>query len=120
MQSDFAVQALNSEPVAALRSRVTVTEDTGMTAAFPNHYRARLRVVFAGGTSIDHQQNDAWGDPELPLSRDGLIAKFAELSAAAGVQADLTTALVDATLSLASSSHVHQWTARWPTLGTAQ
>jgi 2-methylcitrate dehydratase PrpD len=120
MQSDFAVEGLNGPGVADMRRRVTVREDVEMTAAFPRHYRARVTVALADGTSIEHQQNDAWGDPEQPLSKDALVAKFVESCDAAGIELCVTAALVETTLSLASASDINDWTAGWPTLRPAQ
>jgi len=111
---DFAVSNLADPNVVALRERVSVGEDAGLTSAFPNHYAARLKVTMSNGDVLNHLQEDAWGDPELPLSQEGLQAKFFMLFDAAGVERAVTQALLAATLALPMSTTVSDWTALWP------
>jgi 2-methylcitrate dehydratase PrpD len=97
-----------------LRERVSVVEDADLTTAFPNHYAARVTVTMANGEVLTHLQGDAWGDPELPLSQEGLQAKFFMLFDAAGVERPITHMLLTATLALPTSANVSDWTALWP------
>ncbi|MFN5028973.1 MAG: MmgE/PrpD family protein [Burkholderiales bacterium] len=113
---DFAVSNLADPNVVALRERVSVGEDAGLTSAFPNHYAARLKVTMSNGDVLNHLQEDAWGDPELPLSQEGLQAKFFMLFDAAGVERAVTQALLAATLALPMSTTVSDWTALWPSV----
>ncbi len=62
--SDFTKEAIAR--LAPLRAKVTVGEDPAITARYPAHFGARVN---------GHEVQDALGDPERPLSRDGLIAK---------------------------------------------
>jgi 2-methylcitrate dehydratase PrpD len=111
---DFAVSNLDVSSVVALRERVSVVEDAEQTAAFPNHYAARVTVTFNHGEVMSHLQEDAWGDPELPFSQEGLQAKFVMLFDAAGVERAITQTLLTATLALPTAINVSGWTALWP------
>ncbi|MFM7460898.1 MAG: MmgE/PrpD family protein [Burkholderiales bacterium] len=113
---DFALSNLAVANVVALRERVGVVEDVGLTSVFPNHYAARLKVTMANGNVLSHLQKDAWGDPELPFSQEGLQAKFVMLFDAAGVEPDVTQTLLTATLALPMHAKVSDWTALWPSV----
>jgi 2-methylcitrate dehydratase PrpD len=119
MQEDFAVASLELPDIKACRSLVKVAEDSDMTHGFPRQYQARVTVTLDDGAVFAHTQQNAWGDPELPLSMDGLQAKFRELVTGAGVSADVANALLHDTLQLPTASRVSAWTATWPTLGAA-
>lgn len=111
----FAVAALNEPQLRALRERVSVHEAGDMTSQFPQHYGARVVVKLHDGTSMSHDQPDALGDPELPLSDAQVRDKARKLFASAGFEE--SAPLIDATLHLASeSAHrpITAWTALWP------
>jgi 2-methylcitrate dehydratase PrpD len=113
--ADFAVDALDSPKIAALRARIRVVEDPAMTQAFPQHYAARATLILADGRTLSHTANDAWGDPECPLSAEDVMAKADGLLALAGVaNAGTRLGLLRATLDLDTVSHVREWTAQWP------
>jgi 2-methylcitrate dehydratase PrpD len=114
--ADFAVLNLDVANAVALRERVSVVEDAQLTATFPNHYAARVTVTMVDGKVLTHLQEDAWGDPELPLSQEGLQAKFFMLFEAAGVERVITNMLLTATLALPTSAIVSDWTALWPNI----
>ncbi|OYY90916.1 MAG: hypothetical protein B7Y45_05715 [Sphingomonas sp. 28-66-16] len=66
--------------LAEARARVTVTESPAITARYPAHFGATVRC---GGES--EALIDTLGDPERPLSRDGVIAKARALFAWGGL-----------------------------------
>ncbi len=79
--ADFEPDAISA--LADVRARVRVVEDADISARFPQHYGAR---VSAAGHTAD--LIDTRGDPERPLSRDGVIAKARTLMTWGGVAAD--------------------------------
>lgn len=66
--ADFEPDAIAA--MATDRARVQVAEEAEITARYPEHYGAR---VSCGGESVE--LIDTLGDPERPLSKDGVIAK---------------------------------------------
>ncbi len=66
--ADFEPEAIAA--LAPLRERVSVSAAERFTAAYPAHFGAS---VTAGGHSVT--LTDTLGDPERPLSREGIIAK---------------------------------------------
>ena len=98
--SAFEPEAIRDEGLARLRARVTVTEDAGLTARFPERYGARI-VVRAGGREHTAEVRDALGDPDLPLTDDQLFAKVAMLMRAGGAAEGWIGAICRATLRLA-------------------
>jgi 2-methylcitrate dehydratase PrpD len=109
---DFAVAQLARADFVALRTRISVTESTMLTEAFPNHYGAHLRLTMLDGSVMDHQQNDAKGDPELPMSQHDIEIKAHMLLQAAG--AHNNGQLIAATLKLYDAKSLHAWTQLWP------
>jgi len=71
---DFEPEAIGDPATAAARRRVKVLEAPEISARYPARFGAR---VSAGGRSVGLV--DALGDPERPLSRDGIIAKAKQL-----------------------------------------
>jgi 2-methylcitrate dehydratase PrpD len=61
---DFTPEAIAA--LASLRAQVTVAEDAGITARYPAHFGARVNGL---------ELVDCRGDPERPLSHEGLLAK---------------------------------------------
>lgn len=79
--ADFEPDAIAA--LAPARARVRVIEAAEITARYPAHFGAR---VTAGGEAVELV--DTLGDPERPLSREGLIAKAQALMDWGGVGAD--------------------------------
>lgn len=86
--ADFEPDAIAA--LAEARSRVSVQEDAALTADYPAHFGARVSSA-AGEVTL----RDTLGDPERPLSRDGLIAKAQALMQWGG----LSPAMADAAIS---------------------
>lgn len=78
--ADFEPAAIAA--LASARSRVTVREDAAITARYPDHFGA---TASAGGERV--ALIDTLGDPERPLSPDGVIAKARALFAWGGLDA---------------------------------
>jgi 2-methylcitrate dehydratase PrpD len=72
--ANYTVEAIARPDFAALRDQVKVCECTDISARFPEHFGARVTV---GGRTIE--LIDTRGDPERPLSEDGLHAKVHSL-----------------------------------------
>ena len=66
--ADFEPDAIAA--LAEARSRVSVAEGDEFTAAYPSHFGARV-ISAAGEVTL----RDTLGDPERPLSREGLVSK---------------------------------------------
>lgn len=75
---DFEPDAIAA--LADARALVSVREDNAITARYPDHFGA---TVIAGGDR--EALVDTLGDPERPLSRDGVIAKARALMAWGGL-----------------------------------
>jgi 2-methylcitrate dehydratase PrpD len=75
---DFEPDAIAA--LADARAQVGVREDPAITARYPAHFGATVR---AGGDS--ETLIDTLGDPERPLSRDGVIDKARALFAWGGL-----------------------------------
>lgn len=76
--ADFEPDAISA--LAKSRARVRVAEAAEFSARYPEHFGAR---VTAGGRTVE--LSDTLGDPERPLSSDGVIAKARALMAWGGL-----------------------------------
>lgn len=91
----FETDALDLPKYTAIREICEVVEDPAMTAAYPAHFGARLRLTVQGTETVVHIP-DAWGDTENPMSAEAITAKFHMLAKAAGVDSiPLQTAALD-------------------------
>ena len=72
--------AVHDPAIAALRHRVTVTEDPAMSALAPRLRPARVTVVLADGRSATHGCDSHRGDFYVPFAEDELRSKFRELA----------------------------------------
>jgi 2-methylcitrate dehydratase PrpD len=76
--ADFEPEAIAA--LAEARKRVSVREDGEFTSVYPAHFGARI-TSNTGEVTL----RDTLGDPERPLSREGVIAKARELMAWGGI-----------------------------------
>jgi 2-methylcitrate dehydratase PrpD len=109
--ADFVHSQLQLASIITLRERVEVRENAEMSQQFPAHYQALIRVTHRDGSVVTHTQLDAKGDPELPLSKDEITAKARMLMTVAEVS-DIEE-IIAATLAMAQSKSVKDWTQRW-------
>ncbi len=94
--SSFEAQA--RDRLAHLRQKVKASIGQPQADAYPVHWGTRIVATFADGRTLVGEARDALGDPEAPVSREGLIAKAENLMAHAGWQrADETIAAILAT-----------------------
>lgn len=108
----FEVDALDRPAYTEIRHICDVAEDTEITAAYPAHFGARLRVVIGGAETVIDMP-DAWGDTENPMSAAAVINKFEMLSAWAGAE---SSALREAALDTANGAYtLRQLLAKLPT-----
>jgi 2-methylcitrate dehydratase PrpD len=72
--------ALKDPVIAALRQRVTVTEDPAMTAVAPRLRPARVTVTLTDGRTLTHACVSHRGDFQAPFTDAELREKFRELA----------------------------------------
>ncbi len=75
--------AVHDPVIAALRHRVTVTEDTVMSAKAPRLRPARVTVVLTDGRTASHACDSHRGDFQHPFTEAELREKFRELAGVA-------------------------------------
>lgn len=76
----FTPEALNRADLRAFMSRVSVTEDAEIAAAYPVKRQARLKIILKSGQALEHFQPTRKGDPDDPLTDAELIEKYDELA----------------------------------------
>lgn len=72
--------AVHDPVIAALRHRVTVTEDPAMTAVAPRLRPARVTVELTDGRRSTHARDSHRGDFQEPFAEEELREKFRELA----------------------------------------
>jgi 2-methylcitrate dehydratase PrpD len=76
--TDFEPDAIAA--LAGVRAQISVVEAPALTAAYPAHFGATIKTAHDNVTL-----SDARGDPERPLSREGIIAKAQQLMMLGGL-----------------------------------
>lgn len=92
--SHYTEAACADPQVAAWRAKVTVSEDAGCSARFPQHYGASVQVHLADGRVLAAERIDAWGDPEQPMAQADVDAKALSLAQWGGVDGALAQRLI--------------------------
>ena len=100
----YESDALSFAPVQALRERIKLASSRRFDRAFPHHFGAAIRLRTRSGEVMQAAVEDAWGDPEWPLSDADLGAKAADLFESAGFEAARARRIIDQTLSLAEQA----------------
>ncbi|MFK7751838.1 MAG: MmgE/PrpD family protein [Sedimentitalea sp.] len=86
--ADFTTEALEIKTLKQVRDKIDVLEDPALTAAFPNHMGAGLDITLHDGPVMAHTAAHAPGDPDMPVTREALHAKFRTNLRAAGADPD--------------------------------
>ena len=76
----FDDAALPDPAIRAIMPRITVERADDLAAAYPRKRQARLHLTLTDGRRFDRFQPHRRGDPEQPVTRDDLIAKFDDLA----------------------------------------
>jgi 2-methylcitrate dehydratase PrpD len=103
----FLPTALEGDPLPQLRARVVLSEHAGLSARYPAHYGARVRVLLRDGTILEGAADDAWGDPEWPLDEAALIDKARTLIAWGGLDTSTAARLLEAAIGLPRAGSLH-------------
>lgn len=90
----FRPERLADPATQALMSRIRLTVDPELDAAFPGKRAARITFKLRDGRSANYLQPTRKGDPEAPLTDEELNQKFLELAAPV-LGADTGQALLD-------------------------
>jgi 2-methylcitrate dehydratase PrpD len=110
----FEPAAIARPDVAALRAKVEVAIAEPYVSAYPARFGAEVEVELADGTRRITRMPDALGDPENPLSVEGVRAKALTLMQAAHLESARTERIADACLALAAGETVADLVALLP------
>ncbi|WP_114966107.1 MmgE/PrpD family protein [Alkalilacustris brevis] len=76
----FSPEALARADLRDFMHKVTVVEDSEITAAYPARRQARLIIKLNSGEVIEHFQPTRKGDPDDPFTDAELVEKYEELT----------------------------------------
>lgn len=96
------------ERAADLRTRISVRAGDSYTNAYPRDWGGEVTVHLNDGGSVTAARTACKGDPELPLSREEMIAKARDLLGFAAVND--VNAIVDGVLGMADGGTVPEIT----------
>ena len=83
--ADFEPTAIKNPAITALRQRVTVKAAEPFVSRYPGRFGAAVKVTLADGGTVEATVDDAWGDPENPMTDAALLDKARMLMGYAGV-----------------------------------
>ena len=75
-QSEMTMEVLRRPEVGRLASRVVVTEDPDLGAAYPRLRSGAIEIVMDDGSTVGKHVDAPIGMPENPVSADQVAAKF--------------------------------------------
>ncbi|NRD89648.1 hypothetical protein C8024_09580 [Sphingopyxis sp. BSNA05] len=104
--ADFEPEAIAA--LADARNRVTVSEASDITSRYPEHYGARIHCA---GETVELV--DTRGDPERPLSKDGIIEKARALIAWGGLSEAEADRAVDLALNGKDAGAINRMLTDW-------
>ncbi|MEZ6002312.1 MmgE/PrpD family protein [Hyphomonas sp.] len=90
--SDFSSEAIDDPVLANLRSKIEVSEGARYTAAYPAHFGSSVQIDADDPVLVE----DAWGDPEHPISEDDLVAKAEALMEVGGASSEQISSVLKA------------------------
>lgn len=79
-QSDFTEDLINDGALQSFAQKVVVEADPQMTVAFPREWPAETQVELKDGRKFVRHVPHPKGEPEAPMSRAEIEAKFRELA----------------------------------------
>ncbi|MEM5518255.1 MmgE/PrpD family protein [Henriciella sp. AS95] len=97
---DFSIPAISDPATAALRKKVHVAAGSPYSDDYPARFGAEIRLHGADGEISVYKVPDALGDPENPLSENGILEKAVGLLQAGGLSKSEASDLADAVLGL--------------------
>ena len=105
----YDADQLHQNELQGLRKRITLLVDDASQARFPEHFGAMVRVHLHDGSRLEARVEDAWGDPEWPLSDRDLATKASDLLHHAGWRSERIEHLIETMLGLADHPHQQVW-----------
>lgn len=81
---DFLPQTPAFAALAPMRGKIRVTEGRHFTEKYPAHFGSHVSVQLASGV-LEASVQDAWGDPEVPMSQEAIKAKAWRMMQAGGL-----------------------------------
>jgi 2-methylcitrate dehydratase PrpD len=78
--SDYTLDHIQDPEVRALMARTDCFTDPGLDAGYPRRWPAAVELQLTDGRTVGTRVEYATGEPENPVSRAGLVAKFVDLN----------------------------------------
>jgi 2-methylcitrate dehydratase PrpD len=103
--ADYAERALTDPAIRSLMSHTECYRDASLDAVYPETWPAVVEIETVDGQFFIERSNYALGEPENPVSREGLVAKFVDLTGER-LGGDCALALADRILHLESEPDV--------------
>ena len=78
--ADYAERSIADPEIRSLMTRTDCYRDTSFDARYPRDWPAAVEIDTTDGRVLREQIDYALGEPENPVSREALIAKFVDLT----------------------------------------
>ena len=97
--NQFTQANIDDPLIGALMVRTECFYDDSLEANFPRRWPAAVEIRLGNGQTVSRRIESPTGEPENPVSRDGLIAKFTSLASSV-ISADAARELAERVLRL--------------------
>lgn len=98
--------------VNAMRARIALSENSELSAAYPQQHGAAVELHLLDGSIVREQLADSWGDPAWPLSVAEIESKQLQLLLKVGVPPSQVSELAQATKQLPEAKNLHEFSKR--------
>ena len=105
--AEYSEAALADAEVRSLMSRTDCYQDPSLDARYPELWPAAIEIETTDGRGLSERVEYALGEPENPVSREGLVAKFVDLTGER-LGGDCALALADRVLRLEAEPDVRR------------
>ncbi len=78
--ADYSDASIGDPTTRSLMARTDCYRDPSLDAGYPASWPASVEVVTTDGRRLTERTEYALGEPENPVSREGLVAKFVDLT----------------------------------------
>jgi 2-methylcitrate dehydratase PrpD len=80
--NEYTQENLESPSIRQVMKRISCVQDPELEAVFPQQWPASVKIKTQDGRSLSIRVDYPKGDPENPLTREELLAKFQDLTSA--------------------------------------
>lgn len=105
--NSYSVECIKNSTINELMNKVTIVESEEFNAVFPEKRGAIVTITLNDGNELSYRVDYPLGEPENPMNRDAIKAKYYELGLFAGKHKEQLDIILEKTLSF--KDDINKW-----------